>query len=51
MSVLEAMIRNHTALARRFKKEENTPMNRYHHGFAEGLKIAKRVLEAENGND
>ena len=49
--VLEQMIKNHSRLASKFKKESNTPMNRYHHGYAEGLKMAKRIMEAENGKE
>ena len=62
--VLETMIKNHAKLAAKFKRESkkcfvgdeymvpgNYPKYRYHHGFAEGLKMAKKVMEAEHGND
>jgi len=48
INVLDAMIKNHSRLASKFKRDSNTPLNRYHHGFAEGLKMAKKIMEAEN---
>jgi len=62
--VLEQMIKNHVKLAGKFKRESKkcfvgdeymVPGNylkyRYHHGFAEGLKMAKKIMEAENGDE
>lgn len=51
MDALDSAIKNHAALAAQYKREGNTPMNRYHHGFAEGMKYAQSILEKEYGND
>ena len=62
--ILDKMISNHTKLANQFKREAKKcfvgdevliPQGflnyRYHHGYAEGLKMAKKIMEAENGKD
>jgi len=60
ITVLDAMIKNHSRLASKFKRESKKSFDdeflvpgdylkyRYHHGFAEGLKMAKKIMEAEN---
>jgi len=48
---LDEMIKNHSRLASKFKRESNTPLNRYHHGFAEGLRAAKKIMEVEDGKE
>lgn len=38
---LDSIIESNKSLARKFKREENSPMNRYQHGYAEGVVRAK----------
>ena len=36
-------------MAAKFKREENTPMNRYHHGYCEGLLKAIEIVKERFG--